>query len=236
MFYRLSNTAEKFSIEESFDAKFVYPELYTKEVLINGFDERNLPIICMEDTETIRFAIWGLLPQQYREGWKDFQNLSNTLNISFKQIEELDWIEQLFSSQRCAIVVSGFFTSYLYKGESYPFYVYEKNNKPFALAGMFSQLDDGFLTVSLLTAKTSDRTIESIHNLGKTFPVALHFEHYTDWLDDDLNFNSLNLDEFKRPDLKVHPISRKIYNEGHKSENVLKPKHYDNLPKLSVVW
>src|SRR5690554_3464345 len=100
MFYKLSNTTDLMSIESTFDAKFKFPLLYRTSPIINGLSEQSLPIITMDQSQSIDYAIWGLLPQNFNEGWESFQNLSNTLNMSLDNAQQLDWINNLLMDQR----------------------------------------------------------------------------------------------------------------------------------------
>lgn len=233
MFYKLSNTKDLLEIESAFDATFKYPLLYKTAPIINGLSEPSLPVITMKSPTTIDYAIWGLLPQNYKEDWKNFQKLTNTLNISADTVHHIDWINKMISHQRCVIIVSGFFTSYLYDGEVYPFYVYEKNHKPFALAGVYSILNDGFLSVSIVTSALRNE-LEHVHNLGHEFPIAMSEEHYKDWLSPLMDLANNGLDQLTKLELKAHTISKEFYKNDIIYDTILEPAHYGGLPILSV--
>ncbi|WP_179006094.1 SOS response-associated peptidase family protein [Winogradskyella forsetii] len=233
MFYKLSNTSDVLKIEDAFDAKFKYPLLYKTAPIINGLSEQSLPVITMNNPKQIDYAIWGILPQDYKEDWDSFQNLTNTLNISLNKINALDWAYPLLNEQRCIVVVSGFFTSFLYDGEVYPFYVYEENHKPFALAGIYSTLADGFLSVSLITSALKNN-FKNIHNIGHEFPIAMDDAHCKNWLSKDLELSNFGIENIDRLELKAHTISREFYKNDIIYDNVLEPANYIGLPKLSL--
>ncbi|GGW60795.1 putative SOS response-associated peptidase YedK [Winogradskyella epiphytica] len=233
MFYKLSNTTDLMSIESTFDAKFKFPLLYRTSPIINGLSEQSLPIITMDQSQSIDYAIWGLLPQNFNEGWESFQNLSNTLNMSLDNAQQLDWINNLLMDQRCAIIVSGFFTSYYYNGEIYPFYVYEKDHKPFALAGVYSILNDGFLTVSLLTSSLKD-DLKGVHNLGNDFPIALSHHNYEEWLSQDLDLSDEGIINLQKLELKAHTISKEFYKNDIVFDSILERAQYSKVPVLSI--
>ncbi|WP_189342991.1 SOS response-associated peptidase family protein [Winogradskyella epiphytica] len=221
------------SIESTFDAKFKFPLLYRTSPIINGLSEQSLPIITMDQSQSIDYAIWGLLPQNFNEGWESFQNLSNTLNMSLDNAQQLDWINNLLMDQRCAIIVSGFFTSYYYNGEIYPFYVYEKDHKPFALAGVYSILNDGFLTVSLLTSSLKD-DLKGVHNLGNDFPIALSHHNYEEWLSQDLDLSDEGIINLQKLELKAHTISKEFYKNDIVFDSILERAQYSKVPVLSI--
>ncbi len=233
MFYKLSNTAHLPAIEDAFDARFKFPLLYETSQLINGLSEKSLPIITMIEPNAINYAIWGLLPQNFKEGWESFQNLTNTLNVSIEEINTLNWVNSLLNKQRCAIIVTGFFTSYVYNGKVYPFYVYEKNHMPFALAGIFSELNDGFLSVSLITSALENE-LNEVHNLGNEFPIALSTKHYKQWLSPENDFTRDDFKSFNRLELKAHTISKEFYKNNIVFDDILKKAHYEDLPILSL--
>lgn len=233
MFYKLSNTRDLIDIESAFDAKFKYPSLYKRAAIINGLFEESLPILKTNNENVIEYAIWGLLPQNYNDGWDSFQKLTNTLNISIDTIKRLDWVHNLLTHQRCIVIVSGFFTSYLYNGEVYPFYVYEKNHKPFALAGVYSILNDGFVTVSLITSALQNE-LKHVHNLGQDFPIALSHNHYKDWLDLDVHLPNYGIENIRKLELKAHTISKEFFKNDIIYDSILEPAHYNDLPILTL--
>ncbi|NNE31975.1 MAG: hypothetical protein HKN40_06350 [Winogradskyella sp.] len=233
MFYKLSNTTNLQDIEAAFDARFKYPLLYRESSLINGLSEQSLPVITMDDKRTIDYAIWGILPQNYQDDWDKFQNFTNTLNVSLDTLHKLDWIGDIINTQRCIIIVSGFFTSFLYKGEIHPFYVHDKHKKPFALAGIYSRLEDGFLSVSIVVTDAPNELAE-VHNLGKDFPFALNANNYEDWLIEDNDFLNNGIKKIKPLDLKAHAISKEFYKNNIIFDTILEPAHYDNLPVFAL--
>ncbi|WP_370000083.1 SOS response-associated peptidase family protein [Winogradskyella sp.] len=232
MFYKLSNTATLVDIENEFDSKFKFPSIYQQSHLINGLSEQLLPVITLNEPNTINYAIWGLLPQNFKEDWGSFQNLTNTLNLAIETIDDIDWVNSLLNQQRCLVIVTGFFTSYEFEGEIYPFYVHDKNHKPFALAGIYSQLSDGFLSVSLVTSDVKNELSE-VHNIGNSFPIALSPQNCREWLRMDKLFTKHVLSQIEQPELKAYTISKEFYKNDIIFDDILEPVHYKNLPTLS---
>ena len=93
MYYRLSNIADLEEVESTFQAKFKHPNIYQPNQLINGLDENLVPIIKQNAGEHIDFAIWGLLPEGFKEEWNMFQDQINTLNIEIGQIDRSKWFK-----------------------------------------------------------------------------------------------------------------------------------------------
>ncbi len=218
------------AMEQAFGRPFRYPGIYKPRPLINGLDEATIPVVLRERPEHIEFAIWGLLPERYRDDWYIFQNGLNTLNITPGMIDEDGWIHNSLMQRRCLILVSGFFVMHLYEGELYPYYVRLRSEEPFALAGIYNTLDDGFVTASLLLGRPN-RLIKEISNLGRSMPVILPSELREHWLEDMTHQEILDL--AARPpaaELIAHPIARELYNQNISYKSMLEPMTYQNIP------
>lgn len=226
MFYKLSNTAHRKEIEKEFNVTFEFPKLYKPSSFINGLEESNLPIITMENTDKVSFGIWGLLPQELEDNWKVYQNLTNTLNIN---VEQLDSNNSLYSkaldSRRCIIIITGFFTSAMHEGKIYPHHVYLKGHKSFAIAGVYNQLKDGFITCSILIKRTTN-TMKEIPNVLSYIPVIIDVKDQAHWLNKLLKYDNLKDLIFSHNSLKFysHPVSKEFYDNDMGYDKILDPK------------
>ncbi|MBC2837871.1 SOS response-associated peptidase [Robiginitalea sp. SC105] len=230
MFYRLSNTAKRGKIEKEFGTPFKYPRIYQPRSVIDGLSEESLPVITQESPEYIQNSIWGLLPDKFREDWHLFQNSLNTLNLRHELIEEVGWLRECLANKRCLIIANGYFTMHHYDGELYPYYIYRRDKKPFAIAGIYNMLDDGFLTCSLLVG-TASPMLRQIQNLDNGMPVILGPDERSVWLGRaDSNGLQHLLSHPGSPELVAHPIARELYNRNICYESMLDPVHYKNLP------
>ncbi len=235
MFYRLSNTAQRKEIEEEFNVRFEFPKLYKPSIVINGLKESTLPIITIESQKKVNYAIWGLLPQSLEENWEVFQSLTNTLNIN---VESLGFKNNLYSdaldNRRCLIITTGFFTSALHEGKMYPHHVYLKDHKPFGIAGVYNQLDDGFLTCSILIKKTSGELGE-IPNLLAYKPVIFDKKDRVHWLNNKFNFDNLTdlIASHQTLQYYSHPVSKEFYENDHVYEKIIKSDAFKGFLKLS---
>ncbi|WP_299334137.1 SOS response-associated peptidase family protein [uncultured Psychroserpens sp.] len=193
MFYKLSNTSSLKSIENEFKAQFRYPDLYEPKLIINGFEESNLPVIISQDARIIESAIWGILPQCYDDSWEAFQNVCNTLNthVNDKHADAMIYPETL-SKQRCLIIVNGLFTSVIRHGKLCTKYLHLKNHKPFCVAGIYNTTEDGFLTCSLLI-KSSNRKYSEVSNFGNQEPLIFKKQDFNQWLNPTRRFEHLEL-------------------------------------------
>lgn len=213
MFYKLSNTASRKTIEKEFNVRFEFPKLYKPVSVINGLEESILPIITIDDPTKVKFGIWGLLPQELEDKWIVYQNFMNTLNTNVEQLDLKNSLyEKALDERRCVVIVTGFFTSVIDDGKMYPYHVHLEKYKPFAVAGIYNQLEDGFITCSILINKTTKDMI-NVPNILSYNPVIFDAEGQYMWLNPSLNYDDLNDVIFSQKSLEFvsHPVSKEFY-------------------------
>lgn len=190
MIYKLSNAADLDRIEEEFGLRFRYPKLYTPNPLINGTEETNLSVVTMQDKNEITFAIWGLMPQEFREDWDIFQKHANTLNVQLQDLENVEWMKESFNQRRCLIIVSGFYTHLLQNGTTKSYYLSRSDEKPFYLAGVYNVLEDGFQCSALITSKTNT-FVSNYHDISNLAPIIIPKNKAKDWLSQETNMEEI---------------------------------------------
>lgn len=235
MFYKLSNTASLNEIEDEFNAKFEFPNLYRPTSVINGLEESTLAIITAKNPDQIRFGIWGMLPQSLKENWKIFQNLTNTLNINADHLDLNDslYMEAL-ERRRCIVITTGFFTSGLYKGKIYPHHVYLTDHQPFGIAGVYNKLKDGFLTFSILIKKTHNELGE-IPNILHYKPLIFDDRDRKHWLNQKFEFDNLKdlIRSHQVLEYHSHPVSKEFYDNDILYDQIIKSKAFKEFLALS---
>jgi len=212
MIYKLSNEASTSEIEKEFGIPFRYPNLYTPNPLINGFNETNISVVTMENQNEITFAIWGLMPQDFKEDWHIFQDNANTLNVQLDELENVSWMKDSFKERRCVIIVTGFYTHLLDNGNTCSYYIHQESEKPFYLAGTYNTLNDGFLCAALMVGKT-DTFVSNYHNISNLAPIIVPKEKVSVWLNDGHDMESLK-EIIERPHntkLKAKHISNEFF-------------------------
>ncbi|MCM4151174.1 hypothetical protein DHD05_06185 [Arenibacter sp. N53] len=231
MYHKLSNTASATTLEKEFNRRFKYPYLFQKQVLINGMDEVTIPIIPMEEAELLVPAIWGLLPEGYKDDWNAFQDIFNSLNLNINSLKNPSWYSSALLNRRCLIPVTGFFTSYLINGMLYPYYFHRSSSLPFCLAGIYNKLDDGFLSCSIITTH-GHQGLKAIKNIDGTFPLMLPKDLNSTWLSQDLNKNDIqNLFNITPNfELIAHPISKEFFKNNISYSSMLEPVYYEAVP------
>ncbi len=213
MYFKLSNTAAKETLEKMTKAYFKYPNLYRPQNIIHGLTEATLPIITMEEPDQLSLAIWGLLPESHTDDWSVFQNNFNTLNFHEESMDSKLWYAETMKERRCLIPVTGYFTTLVENGESYFFKIELKSGEPFYLAGVYNILEDGFITCSILIGRTDD-FIKQVQNTVDTMPITISNEERDEWLSQETSPMRIK-QLLKRPvkqDFKATSISNELYN------------------------
>ncbi len=232
MYYKLSNTAKRERIEKQFEVSFKYPNLYRPEIVINGLHEATLPILTNQRPDIVSLAIWGMLPDNFEDDWLSFQEVTNTLNIDEKFLEDESWYSTAFKQHRCLIIVTGFFTNYLQNGVVFPYYVGFADNRPFHIAGIYNTLNDGFLSCSLLTGSVNTY-VKQFQNLGNTMPIVIPDNYKQLWLENDIDLEGLRKinGSSESVGLKANPVAWDFFKNNISYDSMLNPVDYPDIPK-----
>lgn len=232
MITKLSNTAERKAIEREFELDFKYPDIYSPEIVINGAAEANIPIITSRNLSQIELGIWGLMPQDCKEDWEVFQGIQMSLSVTKNQIKKVSWIKKLFKSRRALLIVTGFFSHFYKNGELYPYYISLESGKPFLVGGVFSVLNDGFLSCAVITT-TANKFISKFNNLSNQMPVIIPKEKAFDWIlskKTEKFYHSL-IDKPANVKLRAYPVAKELFNNNIVYGSILQPVQYENIPE-----
>ena len=228
MYYKISNTAKKEEIESWSNAVFKYPHLYEPQLLINGLNEVSIPLITMEKPDELTLAIWGILPENYKEDWNIFQSSTNTLNLNEELMDSDLWYANALTQRRSVIPVTGFFTAFLKDGVAYPYHISLKSGKPFYLAGVYNILEDGFITCSIIVGKVNS-FIKKFQNIVDCMPLIVTIERKDQWLNKATPIAKIR-EILKSPisnEYQAIPIAKELFNNDITYESMLSPYDYD---------
>lgn len=191
MFYKISNTTTIEAIEKKFEVPFEFPNLYRPQKIIEGLKEATVSVITLNEPEKIKYAIWGLLPENFEDNWSVFQDIFNTLNVKYETLTDGNQLyNNALENRRCIVIATGFFTTILRDGMVERCHVHLSNNEPFAIAGIYNQLSDGFLTCSLLVTEISE-TFKDIPNISNLKPLVLNKSEIKRWLDKSFSLDNI---------------------------------------------
>lgn len=191
MFYKISNIANREAIEKKFHVQFEFPNLYKPQGVIDGLNESTISVITIANPQKAVYAIWGLLPENFEDNWSVFQDVVNTLNVKFETLQLGNGLySNLINDRRCIIIATGFFTTWLTNGTIERCHVHLPNYEPFAIAGVYNELSDGFITCSLVVTKISE-SFKDIPNISNLKPLVLNEDELERWFDTSSSMDQL---------------------------------------------
>ncbi|MCK0109542.1 SOS response-associated peptidase [Flavobacteriaceae bacterium S0825] len=242
MCFHTSLTKEEKALEERFMIHADYSMgVYEPYNHRSGFDKDFIYIIKDEEPYNFFPAYWGLMPEDYniyqRTG---FLKKTNTLNARAEGLFESPLFEKPTLENRCLILADGFFEPHTRNGKSFPHYIRYKNKGAFAFAGIYTELDDGLYTASIITT-LANPYFKEIHNKPNRLneyrmPLVLDESNEADWIDGSLNKNQIMelLFTFTNEDFESYTVSKDVMN-SHVDSNrpdILQPVLYDELNTL----
>lgn len=181
MNYKLSNIASKTSIELTFGLSLKYPNIYKSRLVIDGLKEQSITIITMDEPNLITEGIWGILPQDFQGDWQKFQKLKTTLHTNKEEISNHILYNEALEKRRCLILVTGFYMYHIVDTEIETYLVEKENVTPFALAGIYNILEDGFVTCTVINTEVND-LLSSENNLYNYIPLEIPSLFKNKWL------------------------------------------------------
>jgi len=230
MFNKLSIRADRQQIEETYEALFQFPDIYKPKEIINGLEESTVPIITSKQQDTIATSIWGILPKKFQGDWSVFQKHVNTLTIPFASLQTKPWYAHTDDTDRCLLIVTGFFTTFIADGELLFFHITQESGEPFSLAGISNELEDGFKTSAIIT-DNANSTFAEVHNIGDQMPIIVPSYQQNAWLDHKITIREIDTDAATYI-LKAEPVSEDFFDtmESTSYENLSVSDREDFLP------
>ena len=241
MCYYVSITPEAPDIELTFRAKFVFPDKYKPMYVASAFTYPFMPVISNEEPTVISFSQWGLVPSWVKDIQTAAKIRTKTLNARSETIFEKPSFKHSILSRRCLVLVDGFYEWRHENKKTYPYYIQLKDEKTFALAGLWdswtNQLDGRHTeTFSIVTTK-ANHLLEKIHNTRKRMPVILKRENEKLWLDKEASKHELQaiMTPYDDKKLKAHTVSRMIRSQGFldSDTSITEEYVYSDLKPLS---
>lgn len=159
IFATLNEIRNKFSLLNNIN----FPASY------NAAPSQSLPIVV---NNQIKLSTWGLRP-----AWAKSKDMRPQINARSETASEKPFFRDAFKSHRCLVPANGFFEWGKIKGGKQPWY-FSDDNKLLAFAGLYNE--DGFCVLT----KPAIAPVKDVHG---RMPVILSPEHYTEWLNSDVN-------------------------------------------------
>ncbi len=187
----------------------------------SGFSHPELLIYTDRSPNFPEVATWGLVPHWVQNEADLKKQWNNTLNARGETIFEKSSFRTSAKNNRCIIYVDGFYEHHHYNGKTYPFFIYRKDLKPIALAGLWSEWKNpdtgGILNTFTIVTTWGNTLLGKIHNNPKLkeprMPVILPTELEDGWLDpinDELDILKIKelIREYPDDELTAHTVSR----------------------------
>lgn len=184
MCYRTQLNTKIKKIENTFDARFLEPELFQSREEINAFEYLKTPVVTNEAPGNLEMFHWGLIPF-----WaKDDKIRSMTLNGRIESLEEKPAFRSSVTN-RCLVVATGYYEWQWLdpKGKSkQKYFIKPTDQELFAFAGIYSHwrnpADGSPLNSYTIVTTQANELMSEIHNNKKRMPVVLHREDWSAWL------------------------------------------------------
>ena len=205
----------KTSVEELFNSNLTIDEIPSYDH-INGFQRPEMLIITQEEPDLIQKGVWSIAPPNCNilsSYWKEKKGSAlNTRDDSLFTNKSANWKSSTVLTQKCLVIVTGFFEPHKVNKISYPYLLERPNKEIFALLGYYTKQNEGLLTFSILTTNANEY-LSKVHNEAKRMPLTVLPENKQSIFDltteEDLkNKFSLN---YSIP-LEAKAVSRDIFN------------------------
>jgi putative SOS response-associated peptidase YedK len=167
---------------------------------------------------------WGLVPS-----WaKDTKIGYRLINARSESVDEKPSFRSAFKSRRCIIPASGFYEWVSTKSSTnqsikQPFYIHPKDEKIFALAGLYEswenpETQDVLQTYTILTSTK----LKGIHD---RMPVILEPDEEEAWLSNLTNHKDLKklFDPYPEEALQTRKVTTEVNNPKNDHEKLIQP-------------
>ncbi len=178
--------------------------------LVSGFSHPKLPIIRQG---VIELSEWGLIPSFAVNEEKASELANMTLNARSDTIREKPSFKKAINTQRCVLVVDGFFEWRHENNKKIPYYIYPVDGKVFYFGCIYNSWVNKLTgeirdTFSIITT-AANPLMEYIHNSKKRMPLILQKADISEWIDPETQVGKINSLMKPFPDnlMKSHSIT-----------------------------
>ena len=202
-------------IERRFDAEFEFDYEPRYNIAPGG----ELAIVRNRGSETIQKATWGFVPE-----WADDVDAGpRPINARAETVSEKALFRSAFEDRRALVIADGYYEWAGNRGGKQPYHIARADEKPFAMAGLWSQVPGnggGTRTVTIITTEPND-SVASIHD---RMPVILEPDIESKWLEDTTEAELTELlRPYAGPDLQPRQISTLVNDPTNDSPAVIDP-------------
>ena len=211
-----------------------------------GFSHPKLLIYTDRSPWFPEVSTWGLVPHWVKDKKQVKELWNKTLNARGETIFEKPSFRESAKHKRCIIYVNGFYEHHHLGGKTFPFYIHQKNDKPLALGGLWSEWIDQetgeILNSFSIVTTAGNKMLAKIHNNpkleGPRMPLILPQELEDKWLEpveDELDVKSIQelIKDYPDEELDAYTVRRLRGKEYMGNiEKVSEPFQYEELNTL----
>ena len=165
---------------------------------------------------------WGLIPH-----WAKDEAIANKLiNARAETIAEKPSFRNAFKKQRCLIIADGFYEWQGMGIQKKPFYIFMKDEKPFAMAGLYENWtnpEGKAVTSCTIVTTEANEFMKPMHH---RMPVIIRPSDYDLWLNPmEIDIPKLQkvLVPFDSETMKAYEVSVLANSVANNSEDCIKP-------------
>jgi len=237
MCFNVSITKTKDQLEELFNAKFIEPERYQPIYHVSAFSKPFLPVITNQRSEDIQLYKWGLIPFWVKEAERAEKIRFQTGNAKSETIFEKPSFRSPIRKRRCLVLVDGFYEWQGFRGKNYPYYVYLRDHRPFAMAGIWDswknpETEDICRTFSVITTRANPM-MARIHNKKERMPVILKKQDERRWLSDSLEEEGITslMTPYDENEMEAYTVSKLVSRRDTDNNvpEVMEPYDFEEL-------
>lgn len=234
MCFTISIKLTRDALEKRFNADTSALKDFEFRYFYRAFDNPLLPVITQSSPSSIELMRWGLIPHWTQDMEQAKKIRKGTYNARQETISDKASFKKAFRQSRCWVLVNGFFEWQQVGKEKIPWYIYQENHSPFAMAGIYdtwtnTETGENENTFSIVTT-AANQLMEKIHNTKKRMPVILQPDKEKKWISKGIpneNHHTL-LKSSEETSLKAHTISRSLgkKNADPLDEKIIVPYNY----------
>lgn len=160
----------------------------------------------------IEMMHWGLIPS-----WsKNMKFSSKMINARVESIKEKTSFKNLVNTNRCIVVVSGYFEWAQVEGQKQPYYIYNDKKNILPIAGLWSSWND-IHSFTIIT-KGSDTGLGLLHH---RMPLILDDNSIDSYLNNNITFDK----SYKalRTQLNYHKVSTMVNSTINNNKTCIAP-------------
>jgi putative SOS response-associated peptidase YedK len=186
MCYHLSIHATKQSLADKFQLT-IFPEKKEKiRYHVNAFDFPKVGLVMQQSPKLLNSAHWGLIPSFVKSEAEARTLSNNTINAKGETLYVRASFKDSVQNKKCVVFVDGFFEWQKQGARKIPYYIYNIDNSPLALAGLYNtwnnpETGEDIQTFSIIT-KEANALMAEIHNTKQRMPAILEHDEINDWL------------------------------------------------------